>query len=79
MKLTQGAQIIHRSTNGYSLAYANLYLLLAGLISRFELELVDTTERDVTIVRDQFVSKPTRKSTGVKVRVVREKKAWNVW
>jgi len=55
------------------LAYANLYHVLAALFRRFDLELVDTVrERDVDIARDQFVSKPSKGSRGVCVRVVSE-------
>lgn len=40
---------------------------------RFDLELVDTLRsRDVDMVRDHFVMKPTRGSKGVTVKVVKE-------
>ena len=58
-----------------SLAYANIYHVLSALFRRFDLELVDTIrERDVDIARDQFVSKPTKESRGVCVRVIGEAK-----
>ena len=56
-----------------SLAYANIYHVLAALFRRFDLELVDTIrERDVDMARDVFASKPRRESKGVCVRVVGE-------
>lgn len=59
----------------YSLAYATIYHVLSALFRRFELELVDTIrERDVDIARDQFVSKPTKETKGVCVRVIGEAK-----
>lgn len=58
---------------GIHLAYANIYHVLSALFRRFDLELVDTIrERDVDIARDQFVSKPSRGSKGVRVRVIGE-------
>ncbi|KAL8726092.1 MAG: hypothetical protein Q9166_006929 [cf. Caloplaca sp. 2 TL-2023] len=58
---------------GLNLAYANIYHNISALIMRFDLELVDTLrERDVDMVRDHFVMKPTRGSKGVTVKVVKE-------
>lgn len=53
----------------FSLAYANIYHVLAALFGRFELELVGTVVEDVAFVRDQFVSKPRRGGGGVRLRV----------
>jgi hypothetical protein len=54
-----------------SLSYAELYLGLAAVLRRFELELYDTVrERDVDTVRDCFVGMPTPEAKGVRVRVL---------
>ena len=56
----------------YSLAYAELYLVLAGLFRRFEFKLYETTVEDVKMVRDMFVSAPASESKGVRVVIVGE-------
>ena len=57
---------------GFNLAYADIYHTISSLLSRFDLELVDTVrERDVDMIRDHFTAKAVRGSEGVKVRVVR--------
>lgn len=59
---------------GQHLAHANMFIILATLFRRFEMQVVDTVqERDVDIVRDYFVSKPSRKGKGVSLRIVRER------
>ncbi|KAK5088912.1 hypothetical protein LTS08_000688 [Lithohypha guttulata] len=63
-----------RSCVGINLAWAELYLALAYVVSRFDLEIFDTTaERDIMINKDFFVGIPKPESKGVRVRVV---KAW---
>ncbi|KAI4159448.1 MAG: hypothetical protein L6R39_000350 [Caloplaca ligustica] len=58
---------------GMNLAYANIFHNISALVMRFDLELVDTLRsRDVDMVRDHFVMKPTRGSKGVTVKVVKE-------
>ena len=52
-----------------SLAYAELYLTLGAIISRFELENYETTFDDVTIHRDFFVGVPKDGSKGVRAIV----------
>src|SRR5271155_3358495 len=47
-----------------SLAYAELYLTLATILSRFELENYETTTDDVAIHRDFFVGVPKEGSKG---------------
>ena len=49
---------------------AELYLAVAGVIRRLDLELFDTHyERDVKIERDCFVGLPRKESRGVRVQV----------
>ena len=52
-----------------SLAYAELYLTLATILSRFELENYETTTDDVAIHRDFFVGVPKEGSKGVRAIV----------
>ena len=55
----------------YSLAYAEIYLGLAAMFRRFELELFDTLrKRDVDTVRDCFVGMPSPESKGVRLKVL---------
>lgn len=53
-----------------SLAYAELYLTLAKIIPRFEMDLFETTVEDVEPERDFFVAVPRLDSEGVRVKVV---------
>lgn len=54
-----------------SLSYAEMYLGLATMLRRFELELFDTVrERDVDVVRDCFVGMPMPEAKGVRVKVL---------
>ncbi|KAL6240925.1 hypothetical protein RBB50_012184 [Rhinocladiella similis] len=56
---------------GINLAYAELYLTLAHVVSRFEIDNIDTTaERDIQISRDLFVGVPRADSKGVRAKVV---------
>ena len=57
-----------------SLAYSELYLVLAALFRRFELELYDTTLDDVKMVRDKFVGNARAGSKGVRIVVKGEVK-----
>jgi hypothetical protein len=52
-----------------SLAYAELYLTLGIILSRFELENYETTFDDVTIHRDFFVGVPKEGSKGVRITI----------
>ena len=52
-----------------SLAYAELYLAVGTIFSRFELENYETTTDDVTIYRDFFVGVPKDGSKGVRAIV----------
>lgn len=56
---------------GLNLAYAELYLALANIFRKFELELYDVVrERDVDVSHDFFNPSPALESVGVRVRVV---------
>ncbi|KAM0230947.1 hypothetical protein ACHAP5_011223 [Fusarium lateritium] len=59
-----------RQCIGMNLAYAELYLTVATVFSRFDMELVGTTRRDVEIAHDFFVGMPALDSKGVVARVV---------
>lgn len=56
------------STNT-SLAYAELFLTIAAVFRRFDLELFETTRDDVGLARDGFVPRPKAGSKGVQVIV----------
>ncbi|RKL19410.1 hypothetical protein BFJ68_g3684 [Fusarium oxysporum] len=62
-----------RQCIGMNLAYAELYLTVATIFSRFDLELVGTTKRDVEIAHDFFVGMPPLDSKGVMVMVVKDR------
>jgi hypothetical protein len=46
-----------------------MYLTLAALVSRFDMELYQTTLQDVLPARDLFVPRPKADSKGVMVKV----------
>lgn len=52
-----------------SLAYAELFLTLATVLSRFDMRIYETTTEDVRIARDYFVGVPEPGSQGVRVIV----------
>lgn len=61
-----------RSCVGLNLAYAELYLVIAVLVTRFDLELYDFQyDRDLKTVRDGFVGLPSKESKGVRVQLTR--------
>ena len=54
---------------GLSLALAELYIIIACLFRRFDLQLHDTIrERDVDAVRDCFIGETSPKSLGIRVK-----------
>ena len=55
---------------GQNLAWAELYLTIAVLITSVRMELVDTTARDVTIESEHFVGLLPEDSKGIRVRVL---------
>ena len=61
-----------RSCVGINLAWAELYLALTYVATRFDMEVYDTTaERDVLISRDFFVGVPKEDSKGIRMKVVK--------
>ncbi|KAI0975889.1 cytochrome P450 [Xylaria arbuscula] len=59
---------------GVDFAYIEMYMSLATILSRFELELFDTNwERDVAYSRDCFLGESRRDSPGIRVKVVSNK------
>jgi cytochrome P450 len=58
-----------RQCLGINLAYAELYLTAATLVSRFDFELYETSLNDVQIKHDFFVAVPDLSSKGVRVTV----------
>ena len=59
-----------RSCLGINVAYSEMYLGIATLVSRFDMELHDFDQkRDLDIVRDCFIGLPSRASKGVRVKV----------
>ncbi|KAI9760261.1 MAG: hypothetical protein M4579_001775 [Chaenotheca gracillima] len=58
---------------GVNLAYAELYLAIAAIFRRFDLQLFDTNwDRDIKITKDCFLGEPSSASPGVRVKVLRE-------
>jgi hypothetical protein len=56
-------------TDVCSLAYAELYLTVAHVFRRFDLELFETDVDDVRLVRDRFFGAPRDGSKGVRAVV----------
>ena len=55
--------------HGINLAYAELYLTVAALVSRFDMELLDFDRaRDLGVVRDKFIGMPSREARSVRFR-----------
>lgn len=54
----------------YSLAYAELYLTIANVFRRLEMELFETEKDDVAIVCDAFIGHTRKESKGVRVKVL---------
>lgn len=60
----------NRSCLGVNLAYSELYLLTASLMSRCDMQLYDfDRKRDLETVRDCFVGMPSRDSRGLRAKV----------
>ena len=57
-----------RNCIGINLAYAQVYIVLACVLRRFDLTLYDVIyERDVKAVRDCFIGEPEMNSPGIRV------------
>jgi hypothetical protein len=53
-----------------NLAYSEIYLAVAALVTRFDMELYDfDSKRDVDIVRDCFLGMPSKEAKGVRVKL----------
>lgn len=48
-----------------------MYLTLATIVRRFDMELYETSVEDVTMVHDFFVAVPKLDSKGVRVKVTK--------
>lgn len=59
-----------RSCLGYNLGNAEMYLILAALFRRFDMELYKTDITDVDLERDWFIPQPKWNSRGVRAKVV---------
>ncbi|KAK5949832.1 hypothetical protein OHC33_009221 [Knufia fluminis] len=60
-----------RSCIGMNLAWTELYLTLAHVVTKFDFEVYDTTiERDIRTDRDYFVTFPREDSMGIRMKVV---------
>lgn len=58
-----------------SLAYAELYLVSAHIIRRFDMRLYNVIrERDVDTVRDAFIGLPSTESKGVRIEIIQKRK-----
>lgn len=56
-----------------------MYITLAMLFSRFDLELFETyRHRDIDYVRDCFLGEPDRASPGIRVKVVADNGKYTV-
>lgn len=53
----------------YSLAFAELYMMIAFLFRRFELELFETTPENIRVVRDYILPHPEEGTWAVRVKV----------
>jgi hypothetical protein len=53
----------------FRLGKAEIYLTLATIFRRFDLELFETTRKDVDVKHDLFLPQPDSTSKGVKVLV----------
>ncbi|KAG5975396.1 hypothetical protein E4U55_007703 [Claviceps digitariae] len=60
-----------RQCVGQNLATAELYLAVAAVVTRFDVEFVDTTAEDVLPARDCFIPRPVSQSKGVFVKLHR--------
>ncbi|TID01730.1 Trichodiene oxygenase [Colletotrichum higginsianum] len=61
----------HRNCIGLNLAWAQMYIALAKILRRFELELFDVVrERDIDHHRDCFLGEPRDDTKGVRVKVL---------
>jgi len=62
-----------RNCLGLNLAWAELYIAVAAVFRSFEMELYETSRKDVDVGRDGFVSMPIQGSKGVRVKILKER------
>ncbi|KAK7959437.1 benzoate 4-monooxygenase cytochrome P450 [Apiospora aurea] len=61
---------------GINLVYAELFLTVARVMTRFDIELFETVKsRDVDVVRDCIIGLPSPESPGIRVKIVRDRLA----
>ncbi|KAH8743182.1 benzoate 4-monooxygenase cytochrome P450 [Diaporthe sp. PMI_573] len=61
---------------GINLVYAELCLTVARVMTRFDLELFETTRlRDVDVVRDCIIGLPSPESPGIRIKIKNDRKA----
>lgn len=53
----------------YSLAWAELYIMMASICTRVTLEVYETTREDVDIYSDMLIAEPKRYANGVRFRI----------
>lgn len=55
----------------FSFALAEIYIVIACLFRRFDLQLHDTVrERDIDVARDCFIGMPSPESVGVRIKAL---------
>ena len=60
----------NRSCIGINIAYSEMYLIAAALVTRFDMQLHDFNQkRDLDTVRDAFIGLPSKESRGVRVKI----------
>ena len=60
----------NRHCLGINLAQSEMYLGVAAMVSRFDMDLYDFDQaRDLDIVRDCFIGLPSKESRGVRAKV----------
>lgn len=69
----RNACIIVLTVDRYSLAKAEILLVIATIFREFEMELFETTFEDVRVVRDMFNGHPRKGSEGVRALIT----GWN--
>ncbi|KAK8079184.1 hypothetical protein PG994_002991 [Apiospora phragmitis] len=69
-------EVVPLAKNYVSLVYAELFLTVASVMTRFDIELFETIKsRDVDVVRDCIIGLPSPESPGIRVRIVKDKLA----
>ena len=58
-----------RNCIGIHLAYAQLYMCVAAMCGRYDLEMYQTDQKDVTPTRDLFTAGPRLDSKGIRIMV----------